>query len=484
LELATGQWTALLDHDDMLTEDALFFVARHVLTHPDAHIIYSDEDKIDEQGMRFSPHFKSDWNPELFFSQNYLSHLGIYKTTLLRSIHGFRVGFEGSQDHDLVLRCLPHIPQGAIHHIPKVLYHWRATSGSTALNSSAKTYADEARLKALEDYFNSIGVDARVGLGMAPNTAKIDYPIPNPAPLVSLLIPTRDHLELIETCVRSILEKSLYQHFEIIILDNGSKESETLCFFESIQKEDARVRVVRDDRPFNFSAINNLGVNLSKGSLIGLINNDIEVISPEWLGEMVSLCVQEEIGCVGAKLYYPNNSLQHGGVILGIGGVAGHSHKTFNREHNGYFSRLKLPQALSAVTAACLLVRKDVFEKVGGLDEENLKIAFNDVDFCLKVRALGYRNVWTPYAELYHYESLSRGTEDTPEKQARFAKEAEYMMNIWGTALLHDPFYNPNLSLVSEDFSLAWGPKEHAYTSIEAIISTPHELNLATVSQH
>jgi len=464
LELASGAWSALLDHDDLLSEDALFYVARHIIAHPEARIIYTDEDKINERGERFCPHFKSDWNPELFFTQNYISHLGVYKTELLRSIDGFRVGLEGSQDHDLVLRCLPHLAKDSIHHIPKVLYHWRAISGSTSLDDSSKPYADGARIKALKDYFDSRGLNVSLEKGLIPNTVRVKYPIPEPEPLVSLLIPTRDRLNLIEPCVRSILEKTIYKHFEIIILDNASNESETLAFFDAIQKEDDRVRVLRDERPFNFSAINNLGVSCSKGSIVGLINNDIEVISPEWLGEMVSYCVQDDIGCVGAKLFYSNDTMQHGGVILGIGGVANHSHYKFPRYHSGYFGRLNVAQSLSAVTAACLLVRKDVFLKVGGLNEQDLKIAFNDVDFCLKVRTQGYRNVWTPYSELYHYESLSRGTEDTPEKKARFSKEIEYLIKSWGPELIHDPFYNPNLTIDAEDFSLAWGPRQHPYT--------------------
>ncbi len=463
LDLASAEWVALFDHDDLLTEDALFFVARHINRHPDAQIIYSDEDKVDELGQRFSPHFKSDWNPELFYTQNYLSHLGVYRTQLLRSIGGFRAGLEGSQDHDLVLRCLPHVSGSAIHHIPKVLYHWRAITGSTALNASAKSYADEARHQALKDYFNAIGIDVNVGPGLIANTAKVQYAIPQPEPLVSLLIPTRDRLELIEPCVRSILKKSLYTHFEILILDNASTEPETLRFFADIQAEDARVRVIRDERPFNFSAINNRGVQHARGSIVGLINNDIEVINPEWLTEMVSLCIQPGVGCVGAKLFYPNDTLQHAGVILGIKGVANHSHNKHSIHHDGYFGRLRVPQALSAVTAACLLVKKEIYQTVGGMNEEDLKVAFNDIDFCLRVREMGYRNVWTPYAQLYHYESLSRGTEDTPEKKARFAGEVNYMKNKWGRALLEDPYYNPNLTLDDEDFSLAWGPRSHRF---------------------
>ena len=466
LELASGSWAALFDHDDLLSEDALFFVARHITRHPEAQIIYSDEDKVDEQGQRFSPHFKSDWNPELFFTQNYLSHLGVYQTSLLRAIGGFRLGLEGSQDHDLVLRCLPHVQKGSIHHLPKVLYHWRAIAGSTALNASAKSYADEARHRALMDYFKTQGMSVKVSPGLIANTAKIEYPIPTPAPWVTLLIPTRDRLDLIEPCVRSILNKTLYPNFDIIILDNASLAPQTLTFFKGIQEEDSRVKVVRDDSPFNFSAINNRGVKLARGSIVGLINNDIEVISEQWLTEMVSFCIQKDIGCVGAKLYYPNDTLQHGGVILGIKGVANHAYHKYAKHHDGYFGRLRVPQVLSAVTAACLLVRKDVYLNVGGMNEEDLKIAFNDIDFCLKVRALGYRNVWTPYAELYHHESVSRGTEDTPEKKARFATEVDYMKHRWGQALEQDPYYNPNLTLEEENFSLAWGPRAHPYLKI------------------
>jgi len=292
--------------------------------------------------------------------------------------------------------------------------------------------------------------------GPLDNTAKVDYPLPSPQPLVSLLIPTKDRLDLVRTCVESILQKTTYAPFEILILDNASVEVETLNYFAEIVKVDARVRVIRDERPFNFSAINNLGVKESRGALIGLINNDIEVISPEWLTEMVRLATQKDIGCVGAKLYYPSHKIQHAGVVLGILGVAGHSHKNFSRHDDGYFGRLKLPQAMSAVTAACLLVRREVYDEVHELDEENLKVAFNDVDFCLKVRFAGYRNVWTPYAELYHHESVSRGLEDTPEKKARFEKEVLFMKSKWGDVLLKDPYYNPNLTLEHEDFSLSW----------------------------
>lgn len=454
LEIAKGDFVALLDHDDALPEHALLFMAQAISAQPETQILYSDEDKLNGRGERFDPHFKSDWNPDLFFSQNYVSHLGVYRRNLLQQIGGFRLGVEGSQDQDLLLRCLPHVQADQIVHIPRVLYHWRTIEGSTALASGEKSYTTDAGIKALRDYFATQQPGVEVDAGLVPNTYRVRYPIPEPAPLVSLLIPTRDRRSLTETAVRSILEKSIYTNFEILILDNGSVEAETLKFFREIQLEDRRVKVLAYDFPFNYSAINNFGARHAKGSVIGLVNNDVEVINPEWLTEMVSQCLRPEIGCVGAKLYYSNDTVQHGGVILGIGGVGGHSHKHFPRQHPGYFSRLVLPQSLSAVTAACLLIRKEIFDLVSGLDEENLKVAFNDVDFCLKVRKAGYRNLWTPYAELYHYESISRGAEDSPEKIARFAQEVNYMKAKWGSELKCDPFYNKNLTHTHESFSL------------------------------
>lgn len=455
LELATGDFIALLDHDDLLPEHALFFVVEAINKNPEAAIFYSDEDKITEFGTRQDPHFKSDWNLDLFYSQNYVSHLGVYRKSLLDKINGFRTGVEGSQDQDLLLRCLPHIHSSQIIHIPRILYHWRILEGSTAMGSGEKSYTTDAGVRALTDYFKSINYKVMVTQGLVPNTYKISWPIPDNLPLVSLLIPTRDRRLLTETCVRSILEKSTYTNYEIIILDNGSVESDTLEFFEKIQQEDTRVCVIRYDYPFNYSAINNFGAKYAKGEIIGLINNDLEVISPDWLTEMVSHAIRSDVGCVGAKLYYSNDTIQHAGVICSIGGVAGHSHKHFPRNHYGYFSRLCLTQELSAVTAACLLVKKSIFDEVGGLDEENLKVAFNDVDFCLKVQAAGYRNIWTPYAELYHYESISRGTEDTPEKIERFNKEVSFMKIKWKKTLENDPFYNTNLTKDHENFSLS-----------------------------
>ena len=455
LALATGDFVALLDHDDELPSNALYFVAEQILCNSGVQIIYSDEDKITVDGERFEPHFKSDWNPDLFYSQNYVSHLGVYARPLLNKIGGFRPGVEGSQDQDLLLRCLPHVKANQIVHIPRVLYHWRTVEGSTALGSGEKSYTTLAGIKALQDHFKEHGPEGiTVEAGQVANTYRVRWPIPSPEPLVSLLIPTRDKKDITEVAVRSILDKTTYSNYEILILDNGSVERETLDFFEQIQRESTRVRVLRYDHPFNYSAINNFGVKHAAGEIVGLINNDVEVISPEWLTEMVSHAVRPDIGCVGAKLYYGNNTIQHAGVILGIGGVAGHSHKQAERDALGYFSRLKIHQNLSAVTAACLLVKKSVYEQVGGLDENNLRVAFNDVDFCLKVRENGYRNLWTPYAELYHHESISRGQEDTPEKISRFQKEIDFMKSKWGEKIKLDPNYNPNLTLASEDFSI------------------------------
>ncbi|WP_444921192.1 glycosyltransferase [Microbulbifer sp. CnH-101-G] len=453
--LVEGDYTAFLDHDDVLAPHALQRIVEAISKNPKALLFYSDEDKIDEQGERFDPHLKPGWNPDLLLSQNYICHLTVIKTSLVNRVGGYRLGVEGSQDHDLLIRCMPYLDHSNVVHIPEILYHWRAISGSTAHESSAKDYAATAGLKAVNDYLEREGLQASAELGIAPNSYRVRWAIPQKPPLVSLLIPTRDGIEILKPCVESILSKTNYSNFEILILDNQSRCKDTLNFLEKICSSDPRVSVHNWDHPFNYSAINNYGVRLANGEVIGLINNDIEPINVLWLTEMVSHALRPEIGCVGAKLYYPNDTVQHAGVILGIGGVAGHSHKYFSRNEYGYFSRLHLVQNLSAVTAACLLLRKEVFEQVGGLDEENLAVAFNDVDLCLKVREAGYRNLWTPYAELYHHESVSRGADNTVSKRRRAQREAEYMRSRWGEQLDSDPAYNPNLTLVHEDFSLA-----------------------------
>lgn len=454
LELATGEFVALLDHDDCLADTALFRVAEALNSQPEAGLLYSDEDKLNEFDERCDPHFKPQWNPDLLLAQNYVSHLGVYRTALVRDVGGFREGFEGSQDHDLVLRVTETLPAERIVHLPYMLYHWRAGEGSTALGSGEKGYTTRAGLAAVDDHLSRVAPRAQAEVGAYPNTYRVRWPLPEPAPLVSLLVPTRDRVEILKPCVDAILERTDYPNLELLILDNQSSCEATLAYMDEVAERDSRVRVLRWNHPFNYSAINNFGAREARGEVLGLVNNDIEPISEGWLKEMVSQACRPDIGCVGAKLYYPNDTLQHGGVILGVGGVAGHSHKYYPREHPGYFSRLHLAQNLSAVTAACLLLRREVFEQVGGLNERHLAVAFNDVDLCLKVREAGYRNLWTPYAELYHHESVSRGTDDNPAKRARAQQEVEYMRRTWARQLDNDPAYSPHLTLAHEDFSL------------------------------
>ena len=410
--MADGEFIALLDHDDLLSEHALFWAVEAINKQPGAKLIYSDEDKIDKTGRRFEPYFKSDWNPDLFLSHNMISHMGVYRTDLIRSVAGFRKGFEGSQDYDLALRCIECIEPNEIVHIPKVLYHWRSHPGSTALAGSEKNYALLAGERALNEHFTRTSISAKAEL-LEFGMYRVHYEIPEPEPWVSLIIPTRNSVSLIRQCVKSILSETTYEHFDILIVDNNSDDAETLKYLNDLIS-DNRIRVLRDDRPFNYSALNNSAAEQARGEYIGLVNNDIEVISPGWLNEMMSLAVQPGVGAVGACLWYPNDTLQHGGCITGILGVAGHAHRHLPKGHFGYFGRARLIQTLSVVTGACMVINKSIYKKVGGLDESNLKVAFNDIDFCLRLREAGFRNIWTPYAELYHHESATRGLEDTP----------------------------------------------------------------------
>ena len=455
LELAQGEFTALLDHDDELAPHAFYEVVSLLAAKPDTDLIYSDEDKIDEEGRRHEPYFKPDFLPDLFTGQNYLSHLSVYRTELIRSVSGFRIGYEGSQDWDLALRVVERTTPERIRHIPKVLYHWRAIPGSTAMLLSEKNYPLEAARRALTDHFARQNESVEL-ITVPGDHWRVKRPIPAVAPLVSLVIPSRNGLKLLSRCVDSLLAKTDYPNFEIIIVDNGSDDPETLAYLKAIASDN--VIVLRYDVPFNYSAINNFGVKHARGEIIGLLNNDLEFIHADWLTEMVSHAVRPQIGCVGAMLYYPNETIQHAGVIVGLGGVAGHGFRDFPRGTEGKFNRARLVQNYSSVTAACLLVRRSLFEHVGGLDE-GLAVAFNDIDFCLKVQAAGYRNLWTPFAECYHHESASRGAEDTPEKHERFRREVETMLARWKNPIAHDPAYNPNLSLEHTDFSLAAPPR-------------------------
>jgi glycosyltransferase involved in cell wall biosynthesis len=456
LELVSAEWVALMDHDDLLSEHALFWVADAINNIPEVRLIYSDEDKLGESGRRLDPYFKCDWNVDLFYSHNLITHLGVYRTDLVRGIGGFRIGMEGSQDYDLALRYIERIEQKQIYHIPRILYHWRMHAESTAQSADAKPYALLAGEKALNEHLQRNKIAARAELGDA--GYRVRYSLPDIPPLASLIIPTRNGLALISACVKSITGKTTYPNYEILVVDNGSDDRATLKYLNELQNE-PRVRVIRDDRPFNYSELNNSAVKLARGELVGLLNNDLEVISPDWLSEMVSVALQPGVGAVGASLWYPNKTLQHGGVILGLGGVAGHSHKGFAKGSPGYCFRMSLISGFSAVTGACLIIRKRLFEELGGLNETDLKIAFNDVDFCIRLREAGYRNVWTPYAELYHHESATRGYEDTLEKQLRYTHEMRYLQKRWGDLLLNDPAYSPNLTLDHEDFSYAWPPR-------------------------
>ena len=459
LELVEAEYVGLFDHDDELSPDALYQVAKAIVKNPDVKMIYSDEDKLDQRNKRFAPYFKPDWNPELLLSHNYVCHLGVYKTDLIRDIGGFRTGYEGAQDYDLTLRYVERIEEQDIEHIPHVLYHWRAAPGSTAQGIEQKPYAEKMIRKVVQEAMQRRGIDAKVLTHQyLPGALRVLYPV-GEKPLVSIIIPTRNGFRLIKRCLESILSKTDYQHYEIIVVDNGSDDVVLLRYLAYLEQE-GNLTVLRDDRPFNYAGLNNRAAAAAQGELIALLNNDLEVINSDWLTEMVGLALRPQNGAVGAKLWYPNDTIQHGGVITGLGGVAGHSHKHSPKGYRGFMGRLELTQNLSAVTAACLVLRKSIYDEVGGFDEEHLSVAFNDVDLCLRIIEAGYKNVWTPYAELYHYESATRGYEDTPEKQARFAEEIDYMQARWGDQLMqNDPAYNPNLTLDREDFSLAWPPR-------------------------
>jgi len=456
LQLCTGDWIALLDHDDLLAEHALYCVAEAIARAPDTKLIFSDEDKIAADGKRYDPYFKPDWNRDLFYSHNLISHLGVYRRELIDKIGGFRAGFEGSQDYDLALRCIELIDESRICHIPRVLYHWRAHNESTAQHVGAKPYATVAAQKALQEHFDRRGIAARVeSLSYG---YRVRYSLPTTLPLVSLVIPTRNALNLLRNCIQSISEKTSYPNYEILIVDNGSDDPATLQYLSALGSK-GNIRVLRDDGPFNFSRINNRAVQHARGTILGFVNDDVEVISAEWLSELVGIALQPGVGAVGAKLLYPDDSVQHAGVVLGIGGVGSHAFKYQSRDAHGYFGRARLISSYSALTAACMVIEKEIFEEVGGFDEDHLGIAFNDVDLCLRVRGAGYRNVFTPYALLYHHESASRGTDDEPEKQARFNAEINHMHQRWGNILLRDPAYSANLTLNTEDFDLAWPPR-------------------------
>jgi glycosyltransferase involved in cell wall biosynthesis len=458
LERVTGEWVALLDHDDVLAEHALFWAADTINRNVDLCLIYSDEDTIDEIGKRSNPYFKCDWNVDLFYSQNMICHLGLYRTTILRAIGGFRIGLEGSQDYDLALRFIERIEPKQIYHIPRVLYHWRTHADSTALSRDTKPYATVAAERALNEHFKRKNINAvaeHVGYNY-----RVRYALPDTLPMLSLIVLANNGVQQIRRFVESVVKKSTYENFEILIIDNGSDDPEMMSYFNALQSE-SRIRILQYSPSLNYAELNNVAVEMAQGELIGLVSSGIEVISPDWLSELVSHAVRSEIGAVGARLWFSNDTLQHGGIILGIGGVAGYAHRYLPQHRSGYQSRACLLQNFSAVSAACLVVRKAIYEEVGGLNEKDVSNGFAGVDFCLRVRAAGYRNLWTPYAELYLHELIIYGNED-PEQPTRFAKDAHYMQQRWGELLLKDPAYSPNLTLSIEDFSYAWPPRINA----------------------
>lgn len=461
LKMATGDYIALVDHDDLIPKFSLYEIVKAInenITNNknDVEFIYSDEDIIDSNYVRKNPHFKPDFSPYTLRSCNYICHFSIFKKSLIDKIGGFKSEFDGAQDYDLILRATEEAKK--IIHIPKILYHWRAHENSTSLNTDSKLYAFEAGKRAIKSQLDRLGIKGEVILQDVPGTYKVEYEIIN-SPKVSILIPNKDSVDDLKRCVESLL-KCTYKNIEIIIIENNSQNSETFEYYKKLEKND-KIKVVNyAKKGFNYSKINNFGRTVATGEYLLLLNNDIEVINSNFIEEMLGICSQKDVGIVGAKLLYYDDSVQHAGVIIGIGGIAGHIHKNIKDSDPGYFSRANIINNFSAVTAACLLVKAAIFDEVNGLDE-NFEVAFNDVDFCMKVRKKGYLVVYTPYAKLHHYESKSRGYENTPEKQARFSKEISLFKEKWEKELkIGDPYFNKNFRLDSSLFVLDINKKD------------------------
>lgn len=451
IRMATGKYIALFDHDDLLHPSALYEVMRAICEHG-ADFIYTDENTFSEEPHdAYNPHFKPDFSPDTLRSYNYICHLSVFSRELLDSVGYFRSEYDGSQDYDLILRLTEKAKK--VFHIRKILYYWRAHKNSVAQDVGAKPYTVTAAKKALAAHLERCGFKGEVLDSSVPTTYHIKYEIDG-NPLISVIIPNKDHTDDLDICLKSLYEKSSYKNFEVIIVENNSTEKETFEYYEKIKQRYENLKVVIWTGIFNYSAINNFGVNYAKGEYILLLNNDVEIINGNCLEEMLMFAQRKDVGAVGAKLYYSDDTVQHAGVILGLGGTAGHAHKHFGRSHPGYMARASIAQNLTACTAACLMMRRDVFDEVGGLDE-SFEVAFNDVDLCMKIREKGYLVVFTPYAELYHYESKSRGNDSTPEKLERFRGEIDRFKEKWQKQLDDgDPYYNPNLTLTRDDFSL------------------------------
>jgi len=444
-----ADWVIWIEPGCTLPPHALWAIAQQAVAHPEARLIYADEDELDANGRRINPFFKPDWNPDLFLGRNLFSSWVAIEAHLFDEAGGVRAELPPpEQGYDLALRCVERVGSEQMRHIPNVLAHRSA--------SEVKLAGRPGGVAVLNAHFERTGTAARAEATQFGYRTR--YGLPSSPPLASLIIPTRNALPLVRQCIESIVLETDYPNYEILLVDNGSDDPEALAYFAALDAQQG-ITVIRDERPFNYSALNNAAVARARGELVALLNNDIEVVSPEWLAEMVSIALQPGVGAVGAKLLYPDTTVQHGGVILGVGGIAGHAHKHLARSDPGHGGRAQLAQSFSAVTAACLVVRKALYEQVGGLDEAHLGVAYNDVDFCLRLREAGFRNVWTPWAELLHHESATRGLEMAAESRNRLAAEAAFMQDRWGKLIAHDPAYNPNLTLDSEDFDLAWPPR-------------------------
>ena len=445
-----GQFIGFVDHDDLLHPHALLEVVQVINEHPDADMIYTDEDKVDLNNTRSDPHFKSDFNLDLLRCQNYIAHFTVIRKSLGNETGWLRKGYEGAQDHDLFLRIAERTDR--VHHIPKILYHWRKSKTSTASDHANKSYARDAGIRAVQSHFERMHISAIVKAGNYDGTYKPEYQLEQ-YPEVSIIIPFRDKVNLLKNCLDSIRSNTTYPNYKIFAVDNNSKELSTLKYLKELQR-DPKVGVLRFEGAFNYSAINNYAIQQTTNDYILLLNNDIVIPEPGWLHTMMYHIQRKEVGAVGIKLLYEDKKIQHGGVYLGIGGVAGHGFRHFRNSQPTYVYRGHMTQNLSAVTGACLLVKRSVFEKVRGLDEENLKVAFNDIDLCLKIRQQGYLVVYVGEQYLYHLESKSRGRPRTTQEIERFQSEEKFMKDTWGELLRNDPYYNPNLTLEREDFSI------------------------------
>ena len=454
IAVAEGEFIAFADHDDELTPNALYECVRLLNENSRLEMIYSDEDKMSMDGHKFfQPHFKPDYNVDLLCTVNYICHLLVVKRELVERTGMLRSEFDGAQDYDFILRCAENAGPEKIGHVAKILYHWRCHEDSTSENPESKLYAFDAGQRAVQAHYDRIGIAAEVSKGEYLGLYRTRF-IRQEDPLISIIIPNKDHIEDLKRCMDSIETKSTYRNYEYVIVENNSEKEETFRYYEKLQAENEKVRVVFWKDIFNYSAINNFGASYAKGEYLLLLNNDTEIINTDCLEELLGYCMRPDVGAVGARLYYEDDTIQHAGVVVGFGGIAGHCFVMQPRGYTGYCHRIICAQDYSAVTAACMMVKKSAFDQVGGLSEE-LQVAFNDIDFCMKLRRAGYLIVYNPYAELYHYESKSRGLEDTPEKVARFNREIKTFEERWPEILRDgDPYYNPNLTLDSQDFSL------------------------------